>query len=1215
MSQPTKDREGDGLGYHVASYKVNDPAKAEKAAVSPKARFKIAATAVANLSKEANEEKRDDSNNGNDGSENWTRVGYGARMAALEAKADRASANQKLFSRAVVNSTSWDVWSPPPGNSLSGKVVPRIITKHKHRRKCSIEVHKVTPLVHVNKELNGDSNQSPQQQQFGMDSYHECVARILVPATKDLSRRYKLNALKNMAEHNVQSSSDTFHGVSQIHFDETDFDHDDESVTSASSSSSGSSKSPLLKDYGGREFEGWKPKYCLPMHGIFVRGHHKKTVTILISFAHFKQERDLIFDTIDDSRAFVKTIEKQQRLETTRQDDRLKVALGGELSLPKHERIDLLFEIVAAYNINVGDFVSSDPYVSVFMGHQEIHRTDYRSKTLNPIWTLKTGSLFLLQTESRRFFIEDGLKFVVKDYDNIGKDEVLGICKVDPKKFYKANGERQEFKLTQPRIRNAGAKNATDDNGDQPCGVLVIRCRRASQYDTKFIADFAKHDNKAKGVASYTAPEADTSAFKTLTTKVKKRNADGKMMYKIRPCADPKRPLHETEWMTNGAIQEAVLQPSYQWTEIGEGNLGKVYLEILGCDGLPNLDNGAFYGNKTDAFVACVFEDVYGRTDVIDDCLSPRWLPWTHRAFILRIEHPSSILNLGIFDYDSGGERLADHDLIGRVSVDLTNLRSSTQYVLSYNVCSSARVSNRKSIGKIIIRVRMEIPDERKLAMAALYPPPPIYVNSKSLKDFSVIKQTCFGKVDEEEYSTETLKSYVDEIYALEHVLFFLEDGLTTLLLWRGNFEFTIPYLEIKANLPIHSMSAFALAIVIVENPTLLPSLCFASIAWLLLATGLWRQNSHNIWYRCHSYSQIFKMLAIGDDLAEPHKIQPFHNYEKSKEEAEVWMKRIEESAKRAELAAKEAQAAEEERLKELAEIGEVDNDLSTKANQSTMNPMKAALYPIQLMLGIVVRFIRIIKNILIWQEAYFSFWITTGSLLLAVVFLFVPWLWCIKWASRVFAWTVFGPWMKLVDKYYYSLLKPETEEQRQLRMQAEKLKAKLTHSETVTNIRIQRENTAKLKAMKEYMFGKYALRIPILKQDRFPDLPLAESFATPYREKDLSLAELAMQEAGYNKIRVPGQTLIGDMIPYIQEEGFTQAPTGKAALHTEKLSKGAPGSKGGVVTNPVKIFFVILVAIAITYFGTSVAAQLLAKSEETIEALVLPGQVSDGDL
>jgi hypothetical protein len=1194
--------------------KEEQAAEIAAAAVSPKQKFRVAAIAAKNNRQQ--EEKKDDANNITNGKgkttaeDNWTRVGYGAKMAALRAKNYRASSNEKLFSRAVVSANTWDIWSPPPGNTLSGKVVPRLINKHKHRRKCSLEIHRVTPMVVEAADETDAENKEKSQSQTQTrvnQSYHECVVRMMVPANRDLSRKVKLDALKGLASHDTPSSSDMFTSVRQIRFDETDFEHDEDDNTVDSTSSSSTSASAVsakyrhIKDNGGREYEGWAPRYCLPIHGIYVRGHHKKTVTIFISFNDFKQERDLIFDTNDDARSFVKHIEKQKRLETVRQDDRLAYALGGEIVLPKFENITLLFEIVSAYDLPVGDYISSDPYVSAFLGHQKIHQTDYRSKTLNPVWTLKTGSLFILNVESRRFFIEEGVKFVVKDFDKIGSDEVLGICKVDPKVFYKANGERMEFKLIPPRKPNAGSR----DGGESSTGgTLAIRCRRATQYDQKFMADFSKQQKKnAKGVASYNAPEADTSVFKTLTTKVKKRDSSGDILYKTRPFPDPKLPPGHTEWMTKEDLQEAVLKPSHQWVDIGEGSLGKVYLEILGCDGLPNMDIGAFYGNKTDTFVACVYEDVYGRTDVIDDCLSPRWLPWSHRAFTFHIAHPSSFLNLGIFDFDSGGDRLADHDLIGRVSVDLTNFRSATEYVLSYNICPSARLSPRKSLGKIMIRLRMEVPDERKLAMAALYPPPPIYVNTKSRKDFDVIRKTCFGSVDEDRYSVSTLKSYIDEIYELQYTLFYIEDGLMALLLWRGHCEWTVPLVEIEVNIPLHSIIAFVMTTFLVEYPTLIPCFCFGSLAWLLLAIGVWRRGAENVWWRCHSYEQIFKMLTLGDDYAEPHNIQPFENFENAKREAEDLVKRIEESEKLAARTAKEANIAELKLQKELAELGATDTNLATNTNSAgaTANPVKAALYPIQILLGILVRVIRIIKNILSWQEAYLSFWITTGSLVLAILSLFVPWMWCIKWGSRILAWTIFGPWMKFLDIYYFQLIKLETKEQCQLREKAEKLAQKLVHNESIVKARIDRENNAKLKSMKQYMFGKFALRIPILKQDRFADIPLAESFATPYQEKDFSLAELAMQEAGYNSKRIPGQTLIGDMIPFAKEENFTLAPTGKAALHTEKLSRYAPGSNGGLVTKPRQILTMISLAIGITYFGTSLVAKLLVQTDEWI--------------
>jgi hypothetical protein len=208
--------------------------------------------------------------------------------------------------------------------------------------------------------------------------------------------------------------------------------------------------------------------------------------------------------------------------------------------------------------------------------------------------------------------------------------------------------------------------------------------------------------------------------------------------------------------LTHEQIEDETTKPSNHWTHAGIGDLGRIYLEILSCDDLPNLDTGGFLGNKTDAFVSIVYEDVLIRTDTIDDCLSPRWLPWTKRAFILNINHSSSQINLGVFDFDSGFD---DHDLIGRVSIDITNLRKDTEYILSYNIYPSARITGRKIKGKITVRLRLEIPDERKMVLSALEPPPPTYVNVKRGKDFRVIRQTCMGKYDEERYSVSTLKS------------------------------------------------------------------------------------------------------------------------------------------------------------------------------------------------------------------------------------------------------------------------------------------------------------------------------------------------------------------------------------------------------------------------------------------------------------------------
>ena len=123
---------------------------------------------------------------------------------------------------------------------------------------------------------------------------------------------------------------------------------------------------------------------------------------------------------------------------------------------------------------------------------------------------------------------------------------------------------------------------------------------------------------------------------------------------------------------------------------------------------------------------------------------------------------------------------------------------------------------------------------------------------------------------------------------------------------------------------------------------------------------------------------------------------------------------------------------------------------------------------------------------------------------------------------------------MRLVDIYYYRHIENMSDEEIE-RLKEEALKARrLRTEEAILNARIERENAAKLKEMKKYLFGKYIMKVPILKEDRWRDYPLAESRAAPYNPKPLDLASLAMEEANFHRVRVPGQKLQGVMIPTV---------------------------------------------------------------------------------
>jgi hypothetical protein len=134
-------------------------------------------------------------------------------------------------------------------------------------------------------------------------------------------------------------------------------------------------------------------------------------------------------------------------------------------------------------------------------------------------------------------------------------------------------------------------------------------------------------------------------------------------------------------------------------------------------------------------------------------------MPWSKRAFIFHIHHSSSQIFLGVFDYDVSLNPADEHDLVGRVSLDLSNLRKDTVYTLKYNIYTTARLSARKRKGTITIRLRLDIDDERQLLLSSLDPPSPMYVNSKRKKDFRVVRYTCTGKYNTESYSMQVINS------------------------------------------------------------------------------------------------------------------------------------------------------------------------------------------------------------------------------------------------------------------------------------------------------------------------------------------------------------------------------------------------------------------------------------------------------------------------
>jgi len=364
--------------------------------------------------------------------------------------------------------------------------------------------------------------------------------------------------------------------------------------------------------------------------------------------------------------------------------------------------------------------------------------------------------------------------------------------------------------------------------------------------------------------------------------------------------------------------------------------------------------------------------------------------------------------------------------------------------------------------------------------------------------------------------------------------MYYVQDAGIALLLWRGHYSCTIAGHTVK--LPLHSLNAFITLAVLVEHPRLAPCFFFLSIGWLLIGVMGWRRRSPDPWSRCKPYTEFAETLAMGNSLAGGESIEAFQNAEEAAKWQESMQKRIIDAEEAARIAYETQQKEQEEEMAEMEGIGG-DTDISTKQGSgivSSIDVFKPFLFPIQQYLDIAVSYVRVVRNVVVWEESYISFWVTTGCFLLAVIFYFLPWLFLLQWTARIIVWVVFGPWMKLVDVFYYSKIKPLTkEEQEEKEREAEKLR-RLRRKDKVREVRIQKEDASKLKAMKKIMFGKFVTQVPVLKQDRHQDFPLSESSAVPYKPKPHTLAELAMKEAGYHRTRLPGQHLVGEMIPRV---------------------------------------------------------------------------------
>jgi C2 domain len=589
--------------------------------------------------------------------------------------------------------------------------------------------------------------------------------------------------------------------------------------------------------------------------------------------------------------------------------------LSDDISMPScNSRQDFIGELVGATDLVVDDDDVGivRPYAEVYFGKNKIHYSE-PSEGLSPIWTIDTDSLFLLKATPLELTCNVLTVKILTSRSISPLTEIksfLGQASLKPEDFLKlCNGDRFELNVQDELCDDTSCR-----------GKLALRLRLATPADVRFVTlwngrrlkentivkallhheDTYKDKQKAILVSETNESKAAGDSFRNAINSALdfssffESQRGGEQRKKIKPFPDPSRPK-STRFLTPHEIKVETRRPSENWVQAGSGTLGKLYVEILACHGLPNVDVGEAIGNVTDSFVALVFEDALAETPVIDDELSPHWLPWTQRAFCFGVMHPASTLYVGVFDYDIGP--LANHEPLGRVAVNISNLQRDTLYTLRYNLFKSANVTDRTPIGQITMRVRVEIFDEKLSLLSALKPRPNIHVNVKKNKSFKVVRYVCFGEYDgEDKFDLTVTRSYINEIFEYKsHLSYAIRDSLESLMFWRGQVE------VFSVLLPIHSMIFFFSTSTLVERPCLFPAFAILSVAWLMIANGRRRHQHPSPWCRCHTFLHYLGILINGKSSISFQKIKAYEGRDEAISCEEAWKKREEEDTKRAE--------------------------------------------------------------------------------------------------------------------------------------------------------------------------------------------------------------------------------------------------------------------------------------------------------------------------
>jgi len=740
-------------------------------------------------------------------------------------------------------------------------------------------------------------------------------------------------------------------------------------------------------------------------------------------------------------------------------------------------------------------------------------------------------------------------------------------------------GERLEYHLEPPTNMKSRILETA---------VLALRFRKATERDVEFVEKLQKQQQQWLLFSSKQASVRDTRTTKSpgtpsaadqlllinhvderkvaadinfqlvqgkaLFQSSSKKDKNGQKLLRVQPYPDPDRP-DTTEWMTPSEIEHATFQPSTKWVTAGGGDggdgptaaiTGTVYLEILGCDNLPQMDTDLNTGvDLTDAFCVAALEDNILRTDVIWDNLHPRWPAWSTRAFCFSVRHPGSLLCLAVFDYD--GSPLDGHDPIGRIVVQLHQFQSSLTYTLHYAlqddpteqpvvVATDATAPiahpNAAPRGTIIVRLRVEWEEH---AMALFRSSPPRFIiNVDNERSYNVLCYTTRGAVYMDEASLKSVKLLASEIVGYWSSYCFVLDVALEILLWRGRWHVTQ---HRSIWWPIHSVVLFTSAVVLIEYPHYALPIFLYGVVWILLSINYHASRHPYPWKRVPSSLETNLLIILGRRSLFSSSFRADRAAEIEPNAGTVEGARLEKLDR---LKAARMSALIQYTLSFVLKVYHIYSKTSDSAVKITTethswNFLSGRLYYVHMLLKMICQYLRLGRNFLSWKSSSTAV-VTTRCIIFATLWLILPMNSILQWTLRILAWTLLGPWMKLVDVRYFRpwyATKDELIERIQQGTDKEETDLpdfdSLLENETFRKMtkagRIKAEELYKLRDMRTLLYGAFSEAMPTSDNSRYPAIPLPQSTAV---HSEWSVPPQGGSRRGYH---VTGQKLTGHMV------------------------------------------------------------------------------------